>query len=324
MTAANNANLGHRTLWVWAGSVAFSAATTVLAILLITGCAGDRSGGPNKPEAVVPVPTVSEPLSGKQPTAEMPATSVARSADGGAASPARGLPKVDFVRPWPPQTALRLDYAPDANPPGFLELSRFTAGRKVQERLRRILVAELSRYPADLQGMPDAIMIGSTLTHTGRSVGAAHMLGMVFIAAGDQDAGALTDAHVVRALHHEIAHSLLDVHGDKFDAKRFRELLPTGFTYVADQNPVAEQEPFAPGNDSPTLELLNDGFLVPWAKHSINEDFCSYSEVLLQRPDYLLDLFAANSVVGRKARVVRDFYIAIDARFASMFRTSGK
>lgn len=190
--------------------------------------------------------------------------------------------------------------------------------------MRQILVAELSRYPSGLRGMPDSIMIGGTLSHSGRSVGAAHFVGMVFIAVGEGDAGPETDAHFVRALHHEISHSLFDSRRNKFDAKRFRELLPKAFAYVTDHNPAAAPEHYAPGGDSPTLELLSEGFLVPWAKHSISEDFSSYSEVLLQRPDYLLDLFAADSVVGRKARVVRDFYIAIDPRLASMFRTAGK
>jgi hypothetical protein len=55
----------------------------------------------------------------------------------------------------------------------------------------------------------------------------------------------------------------------------------------------------------------------------MEQDFNSYAEVLLQRPGLLLETFAPESRVGRKAQVVRDFYVAIDRRFEGLFAPAG-
>lgn len=235
-------------------------------------------------------------------------------------------PTIIFLGPRPPQFPFKMDFSSPPEPPSFIELSPIKLGEAAQTRLRRLMQAEMARYPSGTLGSVSQIFVGSTLTHSGRSVGGVHFMGLVFIGAGEQDSGTATDAHVVRALHHEVSHALMEKHGTygtKFDAARFRAALPPGFVYTDDRPGADKEAPFRPGDDTVSLELLDEGFLAPWAQCNMEEDFASYAEDMLNRPGSLLDLFAADSAVGRKARVVRDFYLAIDPRFAAMFATGG-
>jgi hypothetical protein len=205
------------------------------------------------------------------------------------------------------------------DPPSAYELSPFALGKEVEDRLGRVLRSEIARYPSGSLGVASMVTIGSKLTRNGQCVGAVHFFGVILIAAGEHDAGASTDAHVARAFHHEVSHALMGAHGTKFDAALFRAALPPGFVYADDRPGVVDGGPLGPEEDSPSLDLLDEGFLVPWGKRRMDEDFASYAEVLLRKPELLLATFAPESRVGRKARVVRDFYLAIDPGFGAIF-----
>lgn len=241
----------------------------------------------------------------------------------GPAQPEDETPTLWFLGPRPPEFPFRMEFTEPPDPPAVLELSPFAPGMPVQDRLRRVLRDEISRYPAGTLGVVDTVIIGSTLAHNGRSVGASYMMGLVFIAAGEQDAGAATDAHVVRAFHHEVSSLLLHGHRAKFNEAEFRAALPEGFVYRDDRPGADPEAPLDPEEDTPSLELLHEGFLLPWATRNMEQDFNSYAEVLLQRPGLLLETFAPESRVGRKAQVVRDFYVAIDRRFEGLFAPAG-
>lgn len=232
-----------------------------------------------------------------------------------------------FLGPRPPQFPFRMELTGPPDPPAVLELSPFAPGEAVQDRLRRLLRAEIARYPSGTLNVASGVIIGSTLTSNGNRVGGLRVVGgLVFIAAGEQDTGAATDAHVIRAFHHEVSSLLLlDLRwGPKFDEARFRAALPDGFTYRDDRPRTAPDAPFGPADDSPSLELIDEGFLIPWAKWNMEQDFNSYAEVLMSKPGLLLRTFAPESRVGRKARVVRDFYMAIDPRFEAMLKPRGE
>lgn len=291
--------------------------SAALAGLLCGGCddRGDsvlmRSNRPLCMEATRPI--------GQEAHAPTPAHHPPPEAVGdGPAQPEGGTPTLTFLGPRPPQFPFRMEFAEPPDPPAVLELSPFAPGMPVQDRLRRVLRNEIARYPAGTLGVVDTVIIGSSLAHNGRSVGASYMMGLVFIAAGEQDAGAATDAHVVRAFHHEVSSLLLHQHRVKFDDTKFRASLPEGFAYRDDRPGADPEAPLGPEEDTPSLELLHEGFLVPWATRNMEQDFNSYAEVMLQRPGLLLETFAPESRVGRKARVVRDFYVAIDPRFKAM------
>lgn len=238
--------------------------------------------------------------------------------------PAAG-PEIKFLLPRP--VPFKMDFSPLPEEPSIVELAPVTFGEATQTRLRELLRTEMVKYPPGTLGALSAITVGSTLKYNGRPAGGFQFVGLVFIAAGEADTGAATDAHVVRAFHHEASHALMDAHGAAFDAARFRAALPERFKY-RDELPgvvgaaVAKEAPPGPCEDSPSLDLLAEGFLVPWAKDSLHEDFSSYAEVLLRKPGLLLDLFAPDTRIGRKARVVRDFYVTLDPRFAQVFESA--
>lgn len=242
----------------------------------------------------------------------------------GAEQPEGKTPTIEFVGPRPPQFPFRMDFSAPPDPPSLIELSPATFSEATQRRLDRLLRAEMARYPSGTLGVVSEIYVGGTLTYNACPAGAFQFVGLVFIAAGEADAGTVTDRHVVRGLHHELSHALMDAHRATFDAARFREALPSGFDYTDDRPGAVEEKAYGPGDDSPSLDLLDEGFLVPWARRSMDEDFSSYAEVLLRKPGLLLKTFAPDSRVGRKARVVRDFYIAIDKRFEGVFAADGR
>lgn len=226
-------------------------------------------------------------------------------------------PAVTFIEPRP--IGFKMDFSRTPEEPAVIELSSIKFGRVSQSRLQRLVDTVLAKYPPDTIGCVSQIFIGGTLTYNGRSVGGFQFLGIIFIATGDKDAGAPTDEFVTRALHHEISHSLLDANWTRFDAGRFQANLPPGFAYNNENTGVVLEKYGSANEDVMSLELLRSGFLVEWAKRNQNEDFASYAEVLLARPGVLFELFKPDSRVGRKARIVREFYLSIDPRFEQMF-----
>lgn len=252
-----------------------------------------------------------------------PASPVAGDTQSGSAvTPSAGEPAISFILPR--SVPFRMDFSVAPESPSLVELSPVTFGEATQTRLRGLLRAEMAKYPSGTLGAVNEVFIGGTLRYNGRPVGGFQFVGLVFITAGEADAMTATDTHVVRAFHHEVSHALLDAHGAAFDAARFRASLPPGFVYreelpaVGGGGRVDKEAQPDQGEDTPTLDLLAEGFLIPWAQDGMHEDFSSYAEILLRKPDLLLKTFAPDSRVGRKARVVRDFYIAIDPRFAAI------
>lgn len=324
MSETHSTNRDRRPLCQSGGAVALSVLATSVAVFLCGGCDGRR-----ETVFVQPVSdmhwTETQPI-GQPPQSPPPA---ARPAQSEAASvveqPEAQKPKISFVGPRPPQFPFRMELMAPPDPPAVLELSPFAPGEAVQDRLRRILRSEIARYPAGtLDGVVDKVIIGSTLTYNGHAAGGSYIVSIVFIAAGEQDAGAATDAHVVRTFHHEVSSILLLWPPGRFDEAKFRAALPEGFVYRDDRQRAAPDAPFGPADNIPSLELIDEGFLIPWAKWNMEQDFNSYAEVLMRKPGLLLKTFAPESRVGRKARVVCDFYIAIDPRFEAMLDPDGK
>lgn len=319
---------GHRSSGCRWGPVVCAAAAAAGVLL---GCDAGAPAASAHPGGVAPVGapgllartgTILRPA---PPAPPAPDPAVAGGVD---AQPEVGGLKIEFVGPRPPGFPFRMDFSPGPpETPASIELSPLKFDEAGRSRLQRLLHVEMAKYPSGVLGFVSQVYVGGTLTYNSDAVGGFHFLGMVFIAAGEHDAGASTDAHVARAFHHEVAHALMDAHRATFDGARFRAALPAGFNY--DEERPADPPPALtagsrPGDDSPSLDLLDEGFLVPWGKRSMDEDFASYAEVLVRKPELLLATFAPESRVGRKARVVRDFYIAIDPRFEAVFEPRGR
>lgn len=194
--------------------------------------------------------------------------------------------------------------------------------------VRQVLELELKRYPPGLlKPLLGSVAVFKTLAVNEQPAGGSYFIGLVYIAAGAYPPGEARDNDIRRVLHHEISSIFMRMHWGMFDDAKFRSLNPPDFEY-AYPNEVVEGEPprkaYAAADIIPSLTELGDGFLVPYARSNLEQDFNSYAEILLWRPELLLKLFAPDSTVGRKARVVRDFYIAIDKRFEPMFAPFGK
>lgn len=324
MIAMRSMNRDRRPLRHRGGAVALSGVLTAVAALLCGGCDDRGDTARTQPIRLVCLEATQPTGQAVQAPAPPPNPTLAVVGDG-AGQPEGEKNLLLFLGPRPPQFPFRMELTAPPDPPAVLELSPFAPGEAVQDRLRRLLRSEIARYPAGtLDGVVDKVIIGSTLTYNGHAAGGAYLVSIVFIAAGEQDAGAATDAHVVRAFHHEVSSILLHWPPGRFDEAKFRAALPEGFVYRYDRPSAAPDAPFAPSDNIPSLELIDEGFLIPWAKWNMEQDFNSYAEVLMSKPGLLLKTFAPESRVGRKARVVRDFYVTIDPRFEAMLDPDGK
>ena len=232
-----------------------------------------------------------------------------------------GLPDISFYSSAP--LPLRMEVPFTGESEIVFELTPAPADPKLEQRVRSMVESELGRYPTGTLDCLDAVMIGGELTVAKNAGKGAYLLGIVFLTVGDEDLGWQTDERVVSTLHHEISSVLLHEHRSQLDEARFRAALPAGFRYAEDQGVRVWLQPLRGWEFDVSLGYLEAGLLKPWAMRCLEQDFNSYAEELFVRPPRLLRMFSPESLVGRKARVVRDFYIAIDPRFAELFEGEG-
>lgn len=212
-----------------------------------------------------------------------------------------------------------------SEPPCVITGTPFSQDEVAQVQVRSVIEGEFKKYPPGvLTARVDTVQVFNTLKVNERFVGGMYIMGIVFIAAGEHFVGEAWENHVAQTLHHEISSILLFTHWQKFDKVAFDGTLPEGFVYIYDRPDADTEAPYNMDEFNPSLAQLSDGFLVPWAMRNLEQDFNSYAEILLWRPELLLRVFAPDSAVGRKARVVRDFYIAIDKRFEAVFAPAGE
>ena len=231
------------------------------------------------------------------------------------------LPDISFYSSAP--IPLRMQLPVSGERDVLFELTSAPVDPKLEQRVRSIVESELGRYPTGTLDCLDAVMIGGELTVAKNAGKGAYLLGIVFLTVGDEDLGWATDERVVSTLHHEISSVLLHAHRSRLDEARYRAALPAGFRYAEDQDSRVWLQPLRGWEFDVSLGYLESGFLEPWAMRCFEQDFNSYAEELFVRPPRLLRMFAPESLVGRKARVVRDFYISIDPRFAELFEGGG-
>lgn len=231
---------------------------------------------------------------------------------------AQGTRQVDIAFYENALLPFHIDVSSNLDDPSPIRMTAFPADKGFQQRVRRVLAAELARYPSGTIDRLDQIIVGGELTYKGEAGLGAYFLSMIWIAAGTHDTGPDSDADVARILHHEISSILYWQRATAFNEAAFRAALPEEFVYWHEQTKPSGPELAAPVSHETPSELLDRGFLVPWAQRNLEQDFNSYAQTLMTRPHWLLETFDPDSRVGRKARVVRDFYLALDPRFEAM------
>ncbi len=230
--------------------------------------------------------------------------------------------EIDFVsaRPVP----YRLDESCPPDPIRYIEVAPAPDGDAMRQRIRDLLQAEFSRYPDGILVPPlDLIVVGSSVSRTGQPSSGASLFDLTFIAMGEHDLGPATDERVARAFHHEMAKRFRQQFQSLFNESQFRAVLPPSFVYEEGHPGTPVPPPTGQWESVVTLGYLEAGFLKPGDMRSLAEDMDSYAEELLVRPSRLFRMFAADSPVARKAGVVRDFYLAIDPRFAPLIDGGG-
>ncbi len=230
--------------------------------------------------------------------------------------------EIEFLSARPVPFRMELSPRPDSSE--YIELTPAPDDAAFQQRIRQVVQSEFARYPeGTLDSLVDLIIIGGEVSHSGRPVDGAYLFNLVFIAIGEKDLGRATDQRVAITLHHEISSLFRDRYRRTFDEVRFRAALPLRFVYEDERPDVNGSAPARPWESVVPLVYLEAGFLKPRAMRNLEQDLSSYAEELFVRPARLLRMFAGDSLVARKARVVRDFYVAIDARFAAILDGEG-
>lgn len=294
--------------------VVFSAVFAAVASLMCAGCRKDDASASSQP---VPATVQTIPLTTQTAQVHRPTPALAGLE---AAQPDDGTPIIRFVTPR--LIPFRMDLQPELDITG----TPFSQDAVVQAHVRRILEAEFKHYPPGvLKSAVNLIIVFNTLAVNGHNAGGTYAPGIVFIAAGEYSVGEAWENHIAQIFHHEASSNfLLSPHWPLFDQARFRAANPPGFVYSNEVEGAGPAKAYTAADSIPSPMELGDGFLVPYGRSVLEQDFNSYAQILLWRPELLLRVFAPDSAVGRKARVVRDFYIAIDKRFETMFALAGE
>jgi len=298
--------------------VVLSALLASVASLLCGRCNGGDTSASSQPTSLVLV-EATEPAAQAAP-APPPTPAVV-----GEGQPEGKTPTIEFAGPRPPQFPFRMDLTRPPEPPLVITGTPFSQDDVAQAQVRRVLEREFKKYPPGvLYATVGAVLVFNTLKVNERLAAGTYTIGLVFIAAGEHFVGEAWENDIAQTLHHEVSSLLLFQNFLKFDKQAFDATLPEKFVYIYDRPGANTEAPYTSDDFIPSLALLSDGFLVPWAMRNLEQDFNSYAEILLWRPELLLRVFAPDSAVGRKARVVRDFYIAIDKRFEAVFAPAGE
>lgn len=185
------------------------------------------------------------------------------------------------------------------------------------------LARAAARYPATvLASVIDKVEFFQPLTVNDRPTTGAHAARTLMLA-GREILGFrfASEEDLERSFHNETASLLLERYPKLLDGAKFKGANPSIFNYADDIMPGSfPASGYAHLRFLPTrLSDLAEGFLSTLSNVSLEVDFAIYGEHLMWKPEVLLNTFAADSAVGKKTRVVRDFYLAFDPRFAAAF-----
>ncbi|PIQ29066.1 hypothetical protein COW36_18275 [bacterium (Candidatus Blackallbacteria) CG17_big_fil_post_rev_8_21_14_2_50_48_46] len=119
---------------------------------------------------------------------------------------------------------------------------------------------------------------------------------------------------VVDSFHHEFSSVLIQKY--PFPEKAWRKANPSDFQYTleAEDSPGVEalKKGFGTAEEEALLEM---GFLSQYATASFEEDLNFYAGQLFSVPAHLLELAQTYPVIGKKVKILLQFYLSLDAEF---------
>lgn len=189
----------------------------------------------------------------------------------------------------------------------------------VYSALRGVDLA-LSLYPPDLVNRHlAAIFIAGELDINGVRAAGTYLYAWIYISAAG-DLADLGPAYIAETVHHELS-SLLFLAGD-FPTARWTALNPADFAYLP--SPEAVLEAAGTHLDPAMAETWHrDGFVSDYGLSSLENDFNTFAEMALGRPDDLRALAGRHPRIADKLTVLIDFYTGLDPQMGRYFETVG-
>lgn len=186
-------------------------------------------------------------------------------------------------------------------------------GPKGLSRFPAILRAALSRYPKGFTARHlRTIGLSRRMFFYGISYGATSVDDVIYLNNRGERMG-YTDDYIIGNFHHELGH-ILYAKAD-FPAAEWEACNPPGFAYRGGED--GGREAIRAGRDSlrGSDELYARGFLNEYSLSALEEDFCTYSEHILGRPESFMRVMKAHRAVRNKFLVWLSFYRSFDERF---------
>jgi len=184
---------------------------------------------------------------------------------------------------------------------GGVTITKLQSGEEV-EAARKALQAALRKYPASfISRVLNTVYVGSELRRT--DVGEKENWGGLYRYQDKTIFLKFTgDALQFEGVfHHELAHGIYCAFQTCFDEDAWLAANPPGFQYTG----VIDAGP-------PTLELLQQGFVRPYARFSLHEDIACLAENLIGDIDDFSKGMGRFGRIDRKARVLVALYKAVD------------
>lgn len=190
-------------------------------------------------------------------------------------------------------------------------------GKKELARFPMILSAALSRYPKGF--IPQhltRIGLAREMYYYGISYGATSVDDIIYLNDRGKKKG-YSDDYIAGNLHHELAHILYAK--SVFPDAEWVSCNPPGFVYRGGED--GGREAIRTGRDSlrGSEELLARGFLNEYSLSCLEEDFCTYSEHVLARPESFMRAMQAHPAIRKKFLVWLSFYRSFDERFTEEY-----
>lgn len=178
----------------------------------------------------------------------------------------------------------------------------------------------LSVYPPDLINRHlAAIFIAGDLEIGGVRAAGTYLYAWIYISAAS-DLADRGPAYIAETVHHELS-SLLFLAGD-FPTARWTAINPTDFAYLP--TPEAVLEAAGTHQDPAMAETwYRDGFVSDYGMSSLENDFNTFAEMALGRPDDLRALAGRYPGIADKLAVLIDFYTSLEPEMGRYFKSVG-
>jgi hypothetical protein len=183
------------------------------------------------------------------------------------------------------------------------------------EEITRVLGAVekfLSAYPKEVlkKNLTDIYLI-SGMKFYGKGFGAAYGNGAIYVNSEGQSKG-YTEQFLVSQMHSELSSIFLMNYAEEFSQEAWKSVNVAGWEYNGTGVEMLGQEDIFAQTD----ELLKRGFLVKYSQSSIENDVNMFAFWAFTKPEQLRELTSKYDRIGRKYRLVVQFYKKIDPGIA--------